>query len=195
MKRALDIIVAGLALIGLSPVLLAIAIAVKLTSRGPVLYRWKIVAQGGLPIVSYKFRSMYVDADQRKAELMAQNEMYGPVFKMKNDPRITAVGRLIRKYSLDELPQLWSVLKGDLTLVGPRPPLQSEYASFTDFQKQKLQVKPGLTCLWQIKGRNAIKDLDDWVKLDVEYIKTRSFGTDLKILIKTIPVVVFGRGH
>ena len=138
---------------------------------------------------------MYQDADQRKAELLDGNEMSGPVFKMTADPRVTPIGRFLRKYSFDELPQLWSVLKGDMSLVGPRPPLQSEYEHFSDWQKLKLQVKPGMTCLWQVRGRNAIANFDDWVRLDLEYINNWSLALDFKILMSTIPTVLFGRGR
>jgi lipopolysaccharide/colanic/teichoic acid biosynthesis glycosyltransferase len=125
---------------------------------------------------------------------MHANEMSGPVFKMTDDPRVTPFGRWLRKYSLDELPQLWSVLKSDMSLVGPRPPLQSEYALFSDWQKRKLQVKPGLTCLWQVSGRNYISNFDDWVKLDLEYINNWNLLLDFQILLRTIPVVIFGKG-
>lgn len=194
-KRALDVTVSAALLLGLSPLLLAIALAIKLTSPGPVLYHWLVVGQGGRPFNGYKFRTMVVNADALKSALLAENEMQGPVFKMKHDPRITPVGRVLRKFSLDELPQLWSVLVGDMSLVGPRPPLQSEYARFTDFQKQKMAVKPGITCLWQISGRNDIRDFDDWVRLDLEYIAHWSLALDFKILMLTIPAVVRGTGR
>lgn len=194
-KRIIDFVVALLALVILSPLLLVIAVAIKLTSPGPIFYRWKVVGQHGKPFEGYKFRTMVVNADQLKAQLLAQNEMQGPVFKIKNDPRITAVGRILRKFSLDELPQLWSVLKGDMSLVGPRPPLQSEYAEFTEAQKQKLAVKPGITCLWQISGRNEIRDFDEWLRLDLEYIRHWSLWLDLKILLLTIPAVIKGTGR
>jgi lipopolysaccharide/colanic/teichoic acid biosynthesis glycosyltransferase len=137
---------------------------------------------------------MVVNADELKPALESRNEMQGPVFKMTNDPRITRVGRVLRKYSLDELPQLWSVLIGDMSLVGPRPPLQTEYARFTDYQKLKLQVKPGLTCLWQVSGRNDVRDLDEWVRLDLLYVQRWSLALDLEIVLRTIPVVFFGKG-
>ena len=193
-KRLMDIVVAGGALIALSPVLAAIALTIKATSPGPILYRWRVVGQAGRPFAGYKFRTMVVNADTLKPRLLAANEMTGPVFKMRNDPRITPVGRVLRKYSLDELPQLWSVLKGDMSLVGPRPPLQTEYAHFTERQKQKLAVKPGITCLWQISGRNNIWDFDEWIRLDLAYIENWSLWLDLKILLKTIPAVLSHRG-
>lgn len=194
LKRVLDVLVSGVALLVLLPLLAVIAALAKLASEGPVFYRWKVVGKDGVPFVGYKFRSMYKDADKRKADLLKQNEMSGPVFKMTNDPRITPLGRVLRKYSLDELPQFWSVLKGDMSLVGPRPPLVSEWEQFTERQKRKLEVKPGLTCLWQVNGRNRISDFDDWVRLDLQYIQEWSLALDFRILLKTIPVVVLGKG-
>ncbi len=193
-KNIIDRIVAAVLLLLLLPFLIVLAAAVKLSSRGPVLYRWRVVGENGRPFVSYKFRSMVANADELKHSLARRNEMRGPVFKITEDPRITRIGRVLRKYSLDELPQLWSVLTGDMSLVGPRPPLQSEYVHFTDYQKQKLQVKPGLTCLWQVSGRNEVKDLDDWVKLDLMYVQHWSLGLDLKIALRTLPVVFLGKG-
>ena len=193
-KRSLDVAVAGTALVLLSPLLILIMIVVRLTSPGPMFYRWRVVGKNGVPFCGYKFRSMYRDADQRKAQLLAENEMSGPVFKMTNDPRVTPLGRFLRKFSLDELPQLWSVVKGDMSLVGPRPPLETEYAQFTPFQKLKLSVKPGITCLWQVEGRNEVKDFDEWVKLDLEYIRSWSLWLDFKILMKTLTAVVVGTG-
>lgn len=193
-KRALDIVVSAPLLVVLSPLLAAIAMAVKLGDGGPVLYRWRVVGRGGRPFTSYKFRSMVVNADELKPALEAANEMSGPVFKMRVDPRITRVGRVLRRFSLDELPQLWSVLRDDLSLVGPRPPLQTEYARFTDRQRAKLAVKPGITCLWQVSGRNEITDFDEWLRLDLEYIERWSLRLDLAILLRTIPAVLSGRG-
>jgi lipopolysaccharide/colanic/teichoic acid biosynthesis glycosyltransferase len=193
-KRGLDVVASGVLLAVLSPLFGAIAAGIKLTSRGPVMYRWQVVGEGGRPFTGYKFRTMVPNADALKAQLLASNEMSGPVFKMRRDPRITPIGRLLRKFSLDELPQLWSVLKGDMSLVGPRPPLQSEYALFTEQQKRKLAVKPGITCLWQISGRNDISDFDDWVRLDLQYIRDWSLWLDLKVLLLTVPAVLKGRG-
>ena len=193
-KRLVDIVGSGSLLLATSPLLGAITLAVKLSTPGPVFYRWQVVGQGGHPFTGYKFRTMVVNADELKAQLAAANEMTGPVFKMRDDPRITPIGRFLRKYSLDELPQLWSVLKGDMSLVGPRPPLQTEYAQFTDWQKQKLSVKPGMTCLWQVSGRNDIRDFDEWVRLDLDYIRNWSLWLDLKILVETIPAVIRARG-
>lgn len=194
-KRWIDIVGSGVQLVLFSPLFFVIALAIKLTSPGPALYQWKVVGQGGRPFTGYKFRTMVVNADQIKAQLLEQNEMEGPVFKIKDDPRITRVGRVLRKFSLDELPQLWSIFKGDMSFVGPRPPLQTEYEHFTEYQKQKLAVKPGLTCLWQISGRNEIRDFDEWVRLDLEYIQNWSLGLDFKILLLTIPAVLCGTGR
>jgi lipopolysaccharide/colanic/teichoic acid biosynthesis glycosyltransferase len=193
-KRFMDIVGSAIAMIILSPLYLALTIAVKLSSPGPVFYRWQVVGKRGRPFIGYKFRSMVRDADRLKSELESLNEMDGPVFKLTNDPRITSVGSWMRRYSLDELPQLYSVLKGDMSLVGPRPPLATEYACFNDFQKQKLTVKPGITCLWQINGRNEVKDFDDWVRLDLEYIRRWSPKLDLWILFKTLREVFGGSG-
>jgi len=193
-KRWFDAGVSALLLALLSPLLLLIALAIKVTSAGPVFYRWQVVGRGGRPFTGYKFRTMVVNADALKAQLMAANEMSGPVFKIKRDPRITPIGRFLRKLSLDELPQLWSVLKGDMSLVGPRPPLRTEYVQFTPWQRAKLSVKPGITCLWQIGGRNRVSNFDEWVQLDLDYIARRSFWFDLWILLRTVPAVLLGRG-
>ena len=166
-KRTLDVTVSATLLLLLAPVFLLVAIAVKLSSPGPIFYRWKVVGCGGRPFTGYKFRSMVVNADALRDELAARNEMTGPVFKIANDPRITKSGAWLRKYSLDELPQLYSVLKGDMGLVGPRPPLVTEFEQFSDYQKQKMAVKPGITCLWQVSGRNQISDFDEWVRLEL----------------------------
>jgi exopolysaccharide biosynthesis polyprenyl glycosylphosphotransferase len=194
-KRILDITVSAVSLIVLLPLFVVIGVLVKLTSPGPVFYRWRVVGKHGVPFKAYKFRSMYQDADERKAQLLHQNEMQGPVFKIANDPRITPIGRFIRKYSLDELPQLFSVLQGDMSLVGPRPPLETEFRQFAEWQKKKLTVIPGITCLWQVSGRNEIKNFDDWVRLDIRYIEEWSLWLDLKILLRTIPAVILGKGR
>lgn len=193
-KRILDIFVSGLLLILILPLSLVLAAAVKLTSRGPVFYRWLVVGKGGRRFTGFKFRSMYSNADEVKKQLESLNEMSGPVFKLTNDPRVTRIGGFLRRYSLDELPQLYSVLKGDMSLVGPRPPLVSEYLRFTEYQKQKLAVKPGITCLWQVNGRNNVKDFDDWVKLDLDYIRRWSLKLDFWILMKTAAEVFAGSG-
>ena len=193
-KRFLDVLGSFSLLILLSPVLLFLACLVKMSSDGPVFYRWRVVGKGGRAFVGYKFRSMVNNADALKPMLESQNEMTGPVFKLSRDPRVTPVGSWLRRYSLDELPQLYSVLKGDMSLVGPRPPLVTEYAHFTDGQKQKLSVKPGITGLWQVQGRNQINDFDEWVRLDMDYIRNWSIALDIKILCKTVQEVLIGSG-
>ena len=192
-KRAMDVAVSAMLLILLAPLLAVIALGVKLSSRGPVFFPCDWVGEGGRVFRGWKFRSMIVGAQAMEKELQARNEMRGPAFKLTNDPRVTPIGRVLRKYSLDELPQLWSVLKGDLSLVGPRAPRVHEYAQFTPYQKQKLAVKPGITCLWQVEGRHRINDYDDWVARDLEYIRTWSLWLDIKILFRTIPAAVQGR--
>lgn len=192
-KHVLDVTVAMLLLLTLSPVILLVSLLVRLTSRGPVLFKQVRVGQGGREFVCYKFRSMYADAETRKAALQHLNEVAGPVFKIKNDPRITPVGAFLRRTSLDELPQLINVLRGEMSLVGPRPPLPAEVCHYTARQRGRLAVQPGLTCLWQISGRSTI-GFERWVELDLIYIETMSFRNDLKILLKTVPAVLSGRG-
>ncbi len=192
-KRAIDITLASLAVIGLSPLLLGVAAAVKLTSRGPVLFRQVRVGLRGRYFQMIKFRSMVVDAEARMAALMAENEQTGPVFKMARDPRITSIGRFIRKYSIDELPQLFNIIKGDMSIVGPRPPVPSEVAHYLPWQRRRLSVRPGLTCHWQVQGRNQI-GFDEWMYLDMQYVDQSSLRTDFQLVAKTIPVVVTGSG-
>lgn len=194
LKRCIDVFGAFLGLIFISPLLLLITVIIKLASRGPVLYHWKVVGEGGRCFTGYKFRTMVVNADEMRNSLSANNQMTGPVFKMDKDPRVTPVGRWLRKFSLDELPQLWSVLKGDMSLVGPRPLLQSEYEQCDEWQKAKFAVRPGITCLWQARGRHRIRDFDEWVRLDLEYINNWSLWLDIRILLETIPMVLGGRG-
>jgi lipopolysaccharide/colanic/teichoic acid biosynthesis glycosyltransferase len=193
-KRLVDIGVSAGLLMALFPLLMILAILVKHNSRGPVFYPWRVVGLSGRRFVGYKFRSMVADADALKPQLVQRNEMTGPVFKLTHDPRITTVGAWMRRYSLDELPQLYSVLIGDMSLVGPRPPLESEFLEFNDFQKQKLTVKPGITCLWQVSGRNRVHNFDDWVRLDLDYIRNWSLALDVKILLRTFVEVVRGSG-
>lgn len=192
-KRIFDIVASAALLIILSPLLLLIAAAIRVLTGPPVLYTWNVIGTDGRPIKGYKFRTMVQNADDLKKELLDRNEMDGPVFKIKDDPRVTPVGRWLRKFSIDELPQLWSVLKGDMSLVGPRPPLATEYAHFTDAQKRKLSVRPGMTSLWHVRGKP--RDFDEWVRLDLEYIERWSLGLDLQILFKTTFVVLTGRNH
>lgn len=194
LKRWLDLDASVVLLPALAPLFGLIALAVKLTSSGPVFYRWKVVGLDGRPFTGYKFRTMVPNADELKAALVTANEMSGPVFKLKSDPRVTPVGRFLRKFSLDELPQLWNVLKGDMSLVGPRPPLQTEWEHFEPWQRRKLSVKPGMTCLWQVSGRNDIRDFDEWVRLDLKYIDNWSLWLDFEILLRTISSVVRGTG-
>ncbi|MCA9935540.1 MAG: sugar transferase [Anaerolineales bacterium] len=192
-KRALDVIVASLALLVFSPVIGGTAVLIKLDSPGPIFFKQVRVGKWGRPFYVYKFRSMYIDAEERKAALMAQNEADGPVFKMKNDPRITRVGKYIRKFSVDELPQLLNVLKGEMSLVGPRPPVPKEVAEYEYEELGRLNAIPGITGLQQVSGRSDL-DFKTWVELDLQYIAEQSFWKDIEILLKTIPAVVLGKG-
>jgi exopolysaccharide biosynthesis polyprenyl glycosylphosphotransferase len=192
-KRALDLVVAAAGLVLLSPVFAVCALLVRLSSPGPILFRQQRVGLNGRLFTLYKFRSMYVGAEERKRELEAANEMSGPVFKMRADPRITPLGRWLRRLSLDELPQLWNVLKGDMSLVGPRPPLPEEVRRYERWQRRRLSMKPGLTCLWQVSGRNRI-GFEDWMRLDLLYIDNWSLKLDLAILARTVPAVLTARG-
>ncbi len=193
-KRAIDVFGSLAGMVLLAPVFLVIALAVKLSSPGPVFFSQVRVGRYGRHFKFYKFRSMYVDAEARKAELLSQNESKdGVIFKMKDDPRITRVGRFLRRTSLDELPQLWNVFIGDMSLVGPRPPVPSEVEKYTLEDRKRLDVIPGLTCLWQIKGRSEIP-FKEQVRLDKEYILAPSVWKDIVILFKTIPAIIGGRG-
>lgn len=192
-KRVLDLSVALIALMIASPVMILTAIAVKLDSPGPILFRQTRVGRWGEHFPCYKFRSMYIDAEQRLQELMTLNEADGPVFKMKNDPRITRVGRFIRKLSIDELPQLFNVIKGEMSLVGPRPALPREVAQYEYEQIGRLNAVPGITGLQQVSGRSNV-DFKRWIELDLQYISEQSLWKDIEILIKTIPAVLASRG-
>jgi exopolysaccharide biosynthesis polyprenyl glycosylphosphotransferase len=195
LKKALDFVLALVALIILMPVFVLIALAIKLTSPGPVLFKQQRSGLNGRPFTLYKFRTMVTNAEQLQDELRAMNEMSGPVFKVTNDPRITPIGRFLRRFSVDEFPQLYNVLRGEMSLVGPRPLPVNEVKRFNDLaHRRRLSVKPGLTCLWQISGRNNLSDFRDWVRLDLEYIDNWSFWLDLKILWRTVPVVITGAG-
>ena len=193
-RRMLDLVLAGLILLIFGPLfMLPTAILIKLTSRGPVLFKQKRCGLNGRQFVMYKFRSMIDHAEQLRVELQSLNEMDGPVFKSSRDPRVTVIGKIIRRFSIDELPQVFNVLRGDMSLVGPRPPLPEEVARYERWQRRRLSMKPGMTCLWQISGRNEVS-FDDWMKLDLTYIDNWSLLLDLKILLKTVPVVLLGRG-
>ena len=194
-KRALDCLLSATIMVVLSPLFFIIALAVKLSDpREPVLYPWRVLGKNAKPFVGYKFRTMVPNADDLKREMLEFNEMQGPVFKMRNDPRTTYLGRILRKFSLDELPQLYSVLRGDMSLVGPRPPSAQEAEGFEFWQRRKLSVTPGISCLWQINGRNEIHKFSEWVLLDLQYIQTASFLLDVKIILLTIPAVLSARG-
>ncbi len=193
-KRALDILCASFFFLALSPLILLIGLLVKLSSPGPIFYHWNVIGRGGRSFRGYKFRTMVQNADDIKEKLWQNNEMTGPVFKIKRDPRITPLGRFLRKYSLDEVPQFWSILKGDMSLVGPRPAGPKEWVKYEPWQRRKLSVTPGLSCLWQINGRNAITSFNEWVRLDLEYIDNWSLWLDMKILFLTVPAVLSGRG-
>lgn len=189
-KRFIDIFCSGLGIILLSPVFIIVGTIIKLDSKGPIIFSQKRVGKDGKEFKMYKFRSMVVNAEELKKKLMHQNEMSGPMFKMKDDPRITKIGKFIRKTSIDELPQLINVLKGEMSLVGPRPSLPKEVAQFEPWMMRRLDVKPGLTCYWQVSGRNNI-DFDDWMKLDIKYVEDRSVKLDIKLIFKTF-FVLFG---
>lgn len=192
-KRCLDILLALTGLTVGAPLFLLSAAVVAFSSPGPILFRQKRVGRGGRIFTCYKFRSMYVDAEERRAELGHLNEMSGPVFKIKHDPRITPAGRWLRKLSLDELPQIFNVLRGDMSVVGPRPPIIEEVQQYGPRERHRLAVKPGLTCLWQVSGRSDI-GFERWVELDLEYIDSMSMREDLRILVQTVPAVLTGRG-
>lgn len=193
-KRFGDIVISALALLILSPVFLVITILIKLTSPGPVCFVQERCGLNGRLFKLYKFRTMVIDAEDRLKELMAHNEMQGPAFKMTNDPRITPIGKFLRKFSLDELPQIWNVLIGDMSLVGPRPPLPREVKQYDAWHRRRLSMRPGITCTWQAGGRNRVSAFDDWVRMDLEYVDNWSPTLDLKILFKTIPAVLLGTG-
>jgi exopolysaccharide biosynthesis polyprenyl glycosylphosphotransferase len=187
-KRFIDILGSLCGIVILSPVMLITAVAIKIDSRGPIFFRQNRVGINGKQFKMYKFRSMGINAEELLADLKDKNEMSGPMFKIKDDPRITKVGRFIRKASIDELPQLFNVLKGEMSLVGPRPNLPREVIHYTDYQKTKLLVKPGLTCYWQVLGRNNI-DFEGWMELDIKYIEDRNTWIDIKLILKTFKVL------
>ncbi len=193
LKRLLDIALATLGLVAVIPVLIGIAIAIRLDSPGRAIFIQERVGLHGRHFRFYKFRSMYADAEERLAEVLDHNETDGPVFKMRNDPRISKVGAFLRRTSLDELPQLINVLKGEMSLVGPRPPLPREVEQYRPGDTIRLSVKPGLTCLWQISGRSQV-GFEQWMEYDREYVRNISFWLDLQILLRTVWVVISGRG-
>lgn len=193
-KRLIDVVVASILLLLLAPFLLLIALIVKLTSAGPVLFCQQRVGLNGRLFDLYKFRSMFDGADLQRASLDEQNEMQGPAFKISHDPRVSTFGKFLRRFSLDELPQLWNVLRGDMSLVGPRPPIPDEVHKYVRRYRRRLSMRPGLTCTWQVSGRNEICDFESWVKLDLDYIDNWSLGQDALILVRTIPAVLFGVG-
>jgi exopolysaccharide biosynthesis polyprenyl glycosylphosphotransferase len=194
LKRTLDIVGSLALLVTLSPILSLLALLIRIDSPGPVLFKQVRIGKWGQPFKIFKFRSMYTDAEARKSSLIAKNEMIGGVlFKMKDDPRITRVGSYIRKTSLDELPQLWNVLRGDMSLVGPRPPVPGEVSHYSLSDRRRLEVKPGITCIWQVSGRSNIPFAEQ-VELDAAYIESQSVWLDIKLLARTVPAVLLGRG-
>ncbi len=193
-KRLFDIVASGVALLLFWPALLILAVLIRATSRGPALFRQPRVGLNRRIFTLYKLRTMVADAEEKLTEVQSGNEMRGPAFKMSNDPRVTPIGRFLRKFSLDELPQLWNVFKGDMSLVGPRPPIPKEVKEYDTWQRRRLSMRPGITCLWQIGGRNRIADFNEWSKLDLEYIDHWSLLLDCKIFLKTIPAVLTGAG-
>ncbi|MCA9500061.1 MAG: sugar transferase [Nitrospira sp.] len=194
LKRFVDIAIASLGLVACLPVFVMLGIMIKLTSPGPIFFSQQRVGLNGRLFWLYKFRSMEVNAEARQQEVAGLNQMSGPMFKAAKDPRITPIGRVIRKWSLDELPQFYNVLRGDMSLVGPRPSLPKEISQFEPWQKRRLSVRPGITGLWQVKGRNNIHNFEEWMKLDLQYIDNWSFGRDLKIVGQTLPAVLIGKG-
>lgn len=189
-KRITDIILSLIGLILISPILLIVAIAIKFDSKGPIIFKQDRVGKNGKIFGMYKFRSMVVNAEELKKELQEKNEMSGPMFKIKDDPRITKIGKFIRKTSIDELPQLINVIKGDMSLVGPRPSLLKEVEEFEPWMKERLAVQPGITCYWQVSGRNNIP-FKEWMALDIKYINDMNYWLDLKLIFKTF-FVLFG---
>lgn len=192
-KRALDILGAAVGLLLFLPFFPLVALGIKLNSRGPILYKSIRLGQDGRPFVFYKFRSMVDGAHESRNFLLHLNEVEGPVFKIARDPRVTLTGRILRRTSIDEIPQLFNVLRGDMTLVGPRPPIPEEVEKYEPWQRRRLDVKPGLTCLWQISGRSKL-GFDEWMRLDIQYIRNQSFLLDLKILLRTLPAVISREG-
>lgn len=192
-KRLFDVVFSSFVLILLLPIFVAVALVVKCTSKGPIFFPQTRVGAGGRHFKMWKFRTMVVNAEAMKAQLESQNEVSGPVFKIKHDPRITAAGRFLRRYSIDELPQFWNVLAGDMSVVGPRPPLPKEVMKYRNWQLRRLCVKPGLTCIWQVSGRSTI-DFDTWMRMDIRYIEGASLDLDLRLVVRTVRVVLDADG-
>ena len=196
LRRVQDILLSGIALIVLAPIMLLIALAIYIDDpHGSPIFTQIRCGRDGKPFKFYKFRSMCVDAEDKLAALLGNNEMDGPAFKIKDDPRITKIGRMIRKTSLDELPQLWNIFKGDMSIVGPRPALPREVELYDDYQLQRMYVQPGLTCYWQVQPRRNDISFDDWIALDIKYIQERSFWVDWKIIFMTVGAVIRGEGE
>jgi len=193
LKRAVDIICSLIGLIVLMPILVIVAILIRIESKGSIIFLQDRVGKDGIVFKMYKFRSMVIDAEKLKEKLANENERTGPMFKIKNDPRITKVGKIIRKTSIDELPQLINILKGEMTIVGPRPSLPNEVKKFEEWMLKRLNVKPGLTCYWQVLGRNDI-EFNEWMELDIKYVKERNIIIDVKLILKTF-LVLFGDNH
>lgn len=193
-KRIVDVIVSSFALIAISPILIAAGLAIKLTSPGPVIFKQMRAGRGGIPFPFFKLRSMYVDAEERRKALESENDHDdGPIFKMRHDPRITPVGRILRRLSIDELPQLYNVLRGDMTLIGPRPPTLDEVENYEPWQRKRLDITGGLTCIWQVSGRSEV-GFEEWVRMDIEYQRKRSILFDMRLVMKTFGAVLSGRG-
>lgn len=192
-KRIFDLVVASIALVLLVPIIPLIVVMIRLDTPGPVFFRQERVGKNGRSFKFYKFRSMHTDAERRRREVESMNEQDGPVFKVKSDPRVTSVGKFLRRSSLDEIPQIFNVFKGDMSVVGPRPPLPSEVEHYQPWQRRRLEVTPGITCLWQISGRSHLS-FNEWMRLDMEYLRQRSFKTDMLILMRTIPAVIARKG-
>lgn len=193
LKRSIDIICSLIGLMVLMPMLVIFAILIRIESKGSIFFSQDRVGKGGIVFKMYKFRSMVVNAEELKEKLANENERTGPMFKIKNDPRITNVGRFIRKTSIDELPQLVNILKGEMSIVGPRPSLPDEVEEFEEWMLKRLNVKPGLTCYWQVSGRNDI-EFNEWMELDIKYVQERSIPIDVKLILKTF-LVLFGDSH
>lgn len=193
-KRAFDLVFAALALVILSPVFLVVILAIWISDGGPAFFVQERLTKGGKRFRMYKFRTMCPDAEEKLPELMAQNEMTGPAFKLTDDPRVTKVGKILRHTSIDELPQLINIIKGDMSIVGPRPPLPGEVAQYNEYQMHRLDVKTGLACFHECQGRSHSRDFDKWVESDLEYIQTRGIWTDIKIILLTVKTVITGKG-